>query len=71
MFDSVAVFVTRSRVSSLTVCVAMRGKTGAAFSSATITVKVSKAIRRGLAMSDGSVSVTEIVTMLVPGLWTC
>src|ERR1700733_663617 len=69
MFGSVAVLVTISCTSSFTVCGATTPGTGAIFTSFTVTWKLLVAVNTGFTMSDGSLFVTTIVTILVLGLW--
>ena len=71
MFASLAVLVTVNRVSSFTVWAAITGSTGATFTSRTITVKLFVAVNCGLTRSYGSLLVTTVVIVLVPGLWLC
>ena len=61
---------TVSRVSSVTVCVAMFDNTGATFTSLTMTVKVLVAFKCGVTKSYGLLLVTMVVMVFVPGLWS-
>ena len=63
IFDSVAVLVTVSNVSSLTFVCAMTGSTGATFTSTTTTVKLLVALNGGVPLS-----VTLTTTVFVEGL---
>ena len=64
MLALVAVLVTVIRVNSLTVWVGMTGRTGATFTSWTMTVKLLVALNGGEPLS-----VTRVVRVLVLGLW--
>ncbi len=68
MLASAAVLVTVNKASSLTVCGAMTGRTGATLTSLTTTVKLLVALNCGLTGSYGFVLVTTVVMMLVLGL---
>src|ERR1700678_692122 len=71
MHGSLAVLVTVKSVSSFTVLVGITGSTGASLTSRTTTVKLLVAVNTGLTRSYGSLLVTTVVTVLVPGLWFC
>src|ERR1039458_4014165 len=67
MFDSLAVLVTVSKVSSLTFVCTMTGSTGATFTSRTMNVKLVVSLNGGVPLS-----VTLTTTVFVDGLcvWT-
>src|SRR5450631_3666980 len=71
MFEFVAVFVTVSNDSSLTVWVNTTGNDGATFTSLTMTVNVLVEVSCGLIRSYGLLLVTMDVMRFVPGLWVC
>ena len=68
MFDSVAVFVTTSRVNSLTTTSGSAASTGATFTSRTTTLKLFVTDRTGFTVSYGLASVTTMAITFVLGL---
>src|SRR3974377_661241 len=69
LLGSLVELVTLKRVSSLTVWVGITPRTGATFTSCTMTVKLLLAVNCGFRASEGLLLVTTGVTVLVPGLW--